>query len=271
MFKHILTSTVLCGLVLAASCGKSEPGDSDATTTTPANPAPSTAPSAPSAVAQPPAIPQWLQTVLNAPFPDPHFDQKIDAVLQVPDHAAQLTALSIGADEGRCTDLIFVVAQLAHATQDPEYLSVASAISARLKAIGAADTQRVLVPMAYPPEVVGPQMLNALNDDSMSTVDLCGAVNWLSEWNGRDPASVAGLIDASAERLSALSARAMQHSDRDHAVLVLLITRSLRESGHLSRDDSLDLLDRWNAQFSHVGGLQTMYARIREVCEQPDR
>ncbi len=270
MLKHILTSMLLFGLLLGVSCGKSGSGESDASNATPATPTPSSPQVNPSVVPQSPAIPQWLQPAVNASFDDPRFDQKIDAVLQVPDHAAQIAALAATADEETCMGLIFVVAQLAHMTQEPKYLSVASTISSRLQTLGAADTQRALVPMAYPPEVVGPQMLDTLNDDSITALDLCGVVNWLNEWSNRDPASVDGLIDASVARLKALSAKAMEHADRDHGALALLITRTLRETGNLSRDDSLDLLDRWNAQFSHIGGLQTMYARIREVCEQPD-
>lgn len=271
--RNSFVNLALAGvLVCLCSCGKSESQErtSDpsagggASTATPASPPVPVE----SGFADPP---EWLKPALFGSFDDSGYDRALKQITDVPDHAEQIISFAQEANDSLCLSLVYIVAALAERSQDPKYLQVAAALSDRLDALQVTDAGRMLVPMLYPPEVVGTQMLSALHDDSLTALDQCGAVNWLSEWNRRDPQAVAGIIDSSADRLRQFFEASMRHSDRDHGALGLVVTRTLRECKRITREESLQMLDEWQSHYGHIAGFATMHDRIRQQCDQPDK
>ncbi len=263
-----LIVTMLLGAMALTSCDKTEsqPAKTEAGSKAAESPAQS-----PPAQRPPGEAPAWLEPALFGSYEQGGYDRALKVITDVPDHAEQIIAFSKEANDSLSLSLLYVVAALAEQSQDPKYLQVAAALSDRLEELKVEDAGRMVVPMRYPPEVVGNQMLSALHDESMTALDQCGAVNWLSEWNERDSQAVAAIVDASEARLRQLFETSMQHADRDHGALGLVVTRTLRECNRITREQSLQMLDEWHSHYGHNPGFAAMYERIRNYCETPDR
>lgn len=249
-----------------SSCGKSESQQSPA----PAAPAaPSASPLAPAAPAAG-VPPEWLAPALFGSFDDGGYDRALQAILDVPDHPEGITSFASQANDSLCISLMFILAALAERTQDPRYLPVATAVARRLGDLGESDSTMVVL-MMYPPQIVGIQMLATLNDDEAGPLDHCGVANWICDWRERDAPSVEAIIAAGDPRFRSLFETALTRMDRDHAVLALNAVRVLRSCGRINGEESLGLLDRWQAHFGDLQGLGSLYEAVRCECESPDR
>lgn len=254
-------------LLLCSSCGKTESGDSEATSTPAAGsgaPAPAAAPAA-GKVAIPP---QWLLDAMS--FWDREDDSAVEKVLSVEDHDVKIAEFGKTANGDQCTLLMSLVGELAYQTEDERYLDTASALSKRLHELGA-DDSTLAVLQAYPPEVVEAQITSMLESNGTSTLDLCGIANWMADWHERQPGSVAGLLDSSESQLRAIFADSLLREDRDHGVLGITIVSALRRCDRVGRDESLRMLDQWQAQYGQIDGFASLHSRIRKLCERPDQ
>lgn len=266
--RRSLTSALalLATAVMCQSCGRSE-SQKSADPAAPAPPAASPAAGAAPAAGQPPA---WLEPALFGSFEDGGYDRALQSILGVPDHPEGIAAFAAQANDSVCISLMFILAALAERTQDPRYVPVATAVARRLGELGESDSTMVVL-MMYPPETVGPQMLTILNDDAAGPLDHCGVANWICDWRERDASSVEAIIAASEQRFRHLFEAALTRLDHDHAVLALNAVRVLRTCRRIDGEESLALLDRWQAHFGDLQGLGTLYDAVRRECEAPDR
>ncbi len=266
MRGFMLAPAVLAAAVVCNSCGKSE---SDQAAATSATGQPSASPSAPTA---PPAgmPPEWLWPALFGSFEDGGHERAMQAILDVPDHPEQIVAFARDANDSLCISVMFILSALADRTQDPKYIPVATSVARRLGELGESDSTMVVL-MMYPPQIVGTQMLTTLNDDEAGPLDHCGVANWICDWRERDAPSVEAIIAAGDPRFRSLFETALTRMDRDHAVLALNAVRVLRCCGRINGEESLGLLDRWQAHFGDLQGLGSLYEAVRRECDSPDR